>query len=201
MPPLTARVAPARAEGVSWLRLSLPRGTPPGSYTGTVQIEGREQPIIVDVERDIDLRLFPDALSLAAPPGAVVHVDLSVVNAGNVVCEIRRAYAFGVSVMGGVEEAVGQALRAQLAQGERRIDRFAEELANAHGGLVRVSVREGAGPLRPGESRELRVALHLPDRLQAGHTYTGTWPLHDLNCYVRVDATHGRPSGKPEEGR
>ncbi|MBI3077041.1 MAG: hypothetical protein HYY85_08680 [Deltaproteobacteria bacterium] len=101
MPPLTARVAPARAEGVSWLRLSLPRGTPPGSYTGTVQIEGREQPIIVDVERDIDLRLFPDALSLAAPPGAVVHVDLSVVNAGNVVCEIRRAYAFGVSVMGG----------------------------------------------------------------------------------------------------
>ena len=64
--------------------------------------------------------------------------------------EVGRAHAFGVFDEGGVECAFGRAAVATLSPGERRIDRFADALAEMYGGLVRIFVDAGTGPVQPG---------------------------------------------------
>ena len=65
--------------------------------------------------------------------------------------------------------------------------------------MVRIKVDEGSGLVRPGESRALSIVLALPDRLQPGHTYWGTWSLEYLQYYVRIHVT--REGANKEKSR
>jgi hypothetical protein len=52
-----------------------------------------------------------------------------------------------------------------------------------------VSVREGAGPLEPGASADVRAVLSVdPERLTGGRVYTGVWVLdgHNLPVTARI---------------
>jgi hypothetical protein len=131
--------------------------------------------------------MYPPNLSLAGQPGGRIEVDLVVANVGNVGCELRELYVFGLFETQGVESAIGRSLRAELAENERRADRLVDELAASHGGLVRVSVLQGAGELAPQEVRDLRVAFHLPNELKTRRAYSGTIPIHNLRYYVRIE--------------
>jgi hypothetical protein len=185
--PLDLQTEPA-GESATWLRFGLPETTPPGSYKGTIQVGDEKFPMVVEVEPSPNLVASPSQFAVQAAPGEEVGVDISIVNAGNVPCEIGRAHAFGLFDVEGLERGIRAALQADIAKGERRVDRLADEVAESHGGLVRVSV-QGAGTLQPGELRQLSVGLRLSDRLEPGHTYTGTWPLHNLAYHVEVAVT------------
>jgi hypothetical protein len=54
--------------------------------------------------------------------------------------------------------------------------------------------------VEPGESRTLALTLALPDRLRAGHTYWGTWPLDYLRYYVRVTCAGDGPGAERAAG-
>lgn len=180
-------VASEPAGGAALLRFALPDSTPPGTYEGAVQVGKERYPVVVDVEAYPQLLLSPPQLLLQAEPGVELEAHLSLLNVGNVPCDVGRSQTFGLFDVHGAERSIGAALRNRSAKGERRLDRFAEELATSHGGLVRVAVREGSGTLPPGELRELKLTLRLPDGLEPGRTYSGTWPLHNLRYYVRIE--------------
>jgi hypothetical protein len=182
--PIVARAS--RIEGDMVLQMTLPPRTPPGTYEGTVELDGEQSPVVVEVEPEIELVLVPDQLTLRGAPGDRVQAELTIANAGNVAVEIRRAHGIGIFAEEGLERSLHRAYRDERPEGVRRIDYLADLLAEEHGGIVRVGVEEGAGDLEPGETRELRVSFHLPADLKPGHTYTGTWPLHDLRYYVRL---------------
>ncbi len=194
--PLPLSVSAVGEVGLS-LAFTLPETTPPGSYDGTVHVGEQKYPMVADVEADPNVVISPDQLELRVAPGAEEVVHLSVLNAGNVACEVGRADAFGLFDVAGAERGIRAALGGETRKGERRVDRLADELADAHGGLVRMQVREGSGTIEPGELRHLRVALRFSDRLQPGHTYSGAWRFHDLRYYVRVEVTG---STGPEKG-
>jgi hypothetical protein len=186
------QAAHSRVGDSSILKLNLPRNTPPGKYTGLVMLGDVEQEVVVDVEAEIFLRLFPERLIRPARAGERLSIELSLANMGNVPVEIRGAYAFGLFDVGGVERAIAKTVTAQIgADGRGRADAFADAVSDEHGGMVRVKVDEGAGQVAPNEVRELHLTLAIPDRVRPGHTYWGTWPLHNLRYYVRITGADG----------
>lgn len=174
--------------GIARLWFSLPSYTPPGSYSGHAQIGSSKFLVSVSVDANNNLVLSPPQLNITGSASAKVTTYLTLTNAGNVVCEIRKAHAFGLFDVEGAERAVGAALRDTAAQGRDKLDRLMDSFAAEHPGLVKVVVEEGSGPIAPGELHELRVRLTFPDNMKAGRTYTGTWVLFNLSYQVRVTA-------------
>jgi hypothetical protein len=180
------------------VRLSLPSATPPGTYSGRMQVDGREQDVEIVVEPEVLLRLLPARLVFEASPGERVPFVLTLVNSGNVAVDIRGAYAFGLFDVAGPERAIGR-LVAEPKEGQRRIDAFADAIADEHGGLVRVKVDTGQGTIEPGAAVELAITIQVPDRLRPGHTYWETWPLHNLKYYVRITGKASAPRKGEEQ--
>jgi hypothetical protein len=176
--------------------MQLPRDTPPGTYRGVLTLGGVERPIVAEVEPRVFLRAAPPSLELTGGPRQRVTATMVLMNRGNVAVEVGRAHAFSLFDEGGIECAIGRAAVARLRPGERRIDRFADALAEMHGGLVRMSVDPGKGPVQPGETRALRLSLTVPERLQPGHAYSGSWALHNFNYSVRITVPGGAAGGK-----
>lgn len=190
-------VRASRIEGDMVLQMTLPQRTPPGTYDGTVDVEGASRAVVIVVEPEIELQIVPDQLTLEATPGEKAPVELSVANAGNVAVEIRGAYAFGIFAAGGLERALHRAYTDKRPDDERRIDYLGDRLAEEHGGVVRVAVQKGEGTIEPGDVRNVTFNFHVPPGLQPGRTYTGTMPLHDLRYYVRLNVVEGREPEPP----
>jgi hypothetical protein len=179
-----------------WLRLALPRLTPPGDYRGTLRAGGHEEQIALHVEPRIRLRLSPRGLILSGQAGERVAATVLVANLGNARCAIREVNAVGLFDVEGAERAVGRTFRRKDGDGGRIIERLAEELEEGYGGLARLTVAEGAGDLVPGEARELALTLQLPDELHPGRVYEGAWTLPEVNYMVRVEVAEGKPTRK-----
>jgi len=127
--PVYAQPLAADIGALAWLRLSLPTSTPPGTYGGTIRLGERPHKVAVEVEPRLQLRFSPVGLVLRGAPGSAVSGGFTLFNTGNVAFEVRRIYAFGVFDVDGLDNAFGQTFRARMQPGERRIDRFAEALA------------------------------------------------------------------------
>ncbi|MEP6691318.1 MAG: hypothetical protein ABJD07_09185 [Gemmatimonadaceae bacterium] len=188
--------AHSRVGEASVLKMHLPRNTPPGSYTGMVQLGDSEQEIVLDVQPEIFLRLFPERITITARAGERVQHELSLANMGNVAVDVRGAYAFGMFDVGGMERAIAKTIIADpKASAQGRADMFADAVVEEHGGMVRLKVDAGAGSVAPNEIRELKITMTIPDRVRPGHTYWGTWPLHNLRYYVRITGANGAAEG------
>lgn len=190
--PFTVQTEPIGSTATR-LRFSLPESTPPGTYEGTVQIGPESYPVTVEVEPHAYLAISPRQLILVVEPGSEVTSELTIVNSGNVPCEITKAHAFGLFDVKGADRALGAALADPQVKGEARLARLMDEAADNHGGLVRVAIRDGADVIEPGEVRTLRVALRFSEHLKPGQSYWGTWPLYNLQYYVKVDVTRSAP--------
>ncbi len=183
----------------SWLRLSLPTSTPPGTYTGTIRVGDVAREVSVEVEPRVQFRFSPVGLVLHGAPGATVAGSFTLFNIGNAAFEVRTAYAFGVFDVDGLDNAFGKAFRARLKPDERRVDRFAEALAEGHGGLVRVGIEKGAGQVLPNTVRDVEATFRLPDRMRPGRAYAGTLPLDYARYGVRIETTGARREADENE--
>jgi hypothetical protein len=168
------------------LRLMLPPDVAPGSYAGELSVDGRAWPARVDVEAAPHLRVFPEQLRIAAGAGETVTRSLTILNAGNVTIALRTVHAIGVMLAGGIERALRRAYVSRPTDGQRRIDILADALAEAHGGLVKLSIVDGAGELPAGELRTIDVSMRIPEKLAAGADYTGNWELAGLVYPVTI---------------
>jgi len=171
------------------LRLVLPNSTPPGTYKGTLRLSDSQYPILAEVGAYPHLLLSPSRLSFEAAAGSEAETELTLVNEGNVTCDVGKAYAFGLFDQDGLNRSTATAFQEETAQGRERMDRLMNEFAEGYGGIVRMRVEEGAGPVAPGEFRNLRLKLRFPDRLKPGRGYFGTWSFHNLTYLVTVRAT------------
>lgn len=174
---------------ISVLKIKLPRTTPPGTYEGTVQVGDSEVPIVAHVEPRPRLRFIPAALRTKAAPGSMVDADVTVANVGNVVVNVDTKYTFCIYDGTGIERAFFVALTDENAKGQQRIDLIMEELAESHGGLVRLIVERGAGEIAPGEARDLHIALRFSDKLHPGRTYDGGWTVGNASYFVQIEVT------------
>lgn len=213
---LPADVAPGAYEAV--LRVASGNGAPPevekpknkaasrgktkdaarDSDSAATDSAGRDRPARVEVDAAPALRVIPEQLRVRAHPGDLVGTDLTVLNQGNVPVDLRRVQPFGVFLAGGLERALRRAYVDKLSKGERRVDVIADNLAEAHGGLVKMKLQKGSGTLAPGEMRSLEVTLEIPAGLAPGSTYAGNWELAGL-VYPVTLTVEGAPPAPPED--
>jgi hypothetical protein len=184
-------------KGTSEIRIRLPVDTPPGTYTGESTIDGEARRVTVKVDAALRISVLPKQTKVTTAATSTVEFGLTVMNGGNVAFEVPKSDAFDFDDAVGQERALGKTLRASLTQGERRIDRFFDELRENHGGEAQVSVRTGAGPLQPGESRELSCTLVVPATAKEGRSYTGPWTLGNTAHVIVADI---KTSGRPRNG-
>jgi hypothetical protein len=175
-------------EAASEVRLHLPPETPPGRYTGHALVDDEQRQVVVVVEPHSRLRVRPEETRITAAAGSRVEFSVELTNAGNVKFDVPKGAAFDLDASEGRDRALGRALRAELEQDERRVDRFFEELRDLHGGEARMEVVRGAGPLEPGETRTLDCRILLPDMMQTGTSYQGTWDLDTAMHTIIIEA-------------
>lgn len=186
--PLLAAVVPYEVVEAAQLTLSLPGATPPGRYEGEIKLSERTQSLVVDVEPFVSCAILPHSLVANARAGEALHVELTLLNQGNVAYEVRASYAFPLVDAIGIDRALRRFTASETkAGGPGRADRFFDELARGRGGPVRVDVHRGDGPVMPREMREIEAALKLPSRLQQGRAYSGSWRLADAAFSIRVE--------------
>jgi hypothetical protein len=186
---LRARVAPFGQ--ASELQVRLPPETPPGTYSGTVALADGDRSIRIKVLPELRLRIHPRRSRLTVRAGEEATLHLAIANVGNVAWEIPPAAAFGLFEVGGADSAVGAALRAELPQGEPRLERLMEELRGRHGGLVRVDLSGAAGTLEPGATREIGARLAIPSGLAGGRTYSGVLRIGNLHHGLALEVEDG----------
>jgi len=187
------RVRPLVREGgdVSRVTLRLPRSTPPGTYTGSAEIEGQTVPIVAEVEPRPRLEVEPRRITVEADPGGTVTVELELVNTGNVPHEVSGMTTFCLFDGSGLEHAVWAALASEPPEGRERIDVLLDDLSESHGGLVTAKVESDA-TIATGESQRVQLTLQFSDRLRPGKRYGGTWRGDGLRVPVRVTTSGAR---------
>lgn len=177
--------------------LRLPRSTPPGTYEGYAEIEGRKVSIVAEVERRPRVETDPRRISVEVAPGQTATVDVTLLNTGNVPCDVSGTSTFCLFDGRGMEHAVWAALASDPPEGKQRIDVLLDDLAKSHGGLVTARVEQGA-KIASGESSAVRLTLRFSDRLQPGMSYAGRWEADGLRVPVRVTtrATKPKPAAR-----
>lgn len=193
---LSVRALARAGGGARRATLRLPRTTPPGTYEGSAEIEGREVTIVAEVERRPRLESDPRRISVEVEPGAQAIVSVTLLNTGNVACDVSGATQFCLFDGRGVEHAFWLALTTDPPKDKQRIDLLLDDMAASHGGLVTTRVAKGA-KIEPGESRAIQLTLRFSDRLQPGQSYAGAWEAEGLRVPVRVTGAAGKPKEVP----
>jgi hypothetical protein len=156
-------------------------------------------PVEAHVEAVPRIRVQPRQTSLSTDAGARAEFGFMVMNSGNVPFELPKSVQFDLDDADGQDRALGRALRATLPSGEKRVDRFFEELRSAHGGEARVTVRSGSGTLAPGAAIEVSALLEVPGTVQSGRSYVAVWPLGNTGHVIEVQVNKGPTT--PNGGR
>jgi hypothetical protein len=165
-------------------------------YQGSIELGELQIPMVVDVEPRLRLRILPRNLVVQVRPGARITTEVTLFNLGNVDVRLEPEYTFCVFDNRGLDVALFRCLTAEDGGEKRRVDRFADELAESHGGLVRVTTGEKSTRIAPAEVRELEIELHFSRRLRPGNTYCGAWTVSQTSFAVEVETIGEKRAGR-----
>jgi hypothetical protein len=175
-----------RAGGVGEIRVRLSRRTAAGTYDATAVFPDGQRPIVLQVDAYSRVRFHPRVLSVDGEPDGSVTATVTALNEGNGSIDIPKTGGAGLYEQGALECALGRALRAERPDGQRFIDRVADEFAGEFGGTLRLSLKNGAGILNADSARELTVVMHCPSGLKPGKRYDGTWNFDGGSLAIAV---------------
>lgn len=172
--------------------------TPPGLYPGSLQIGGRTIPIEAEVQASPRVRCEPRRLALDVKPRGIVTTEITVLNSGNVPCVVPISSTFCLFDGDGIHHAIWVALTGEPTPEKQRIDLLLDDLAESHGGLVRVRTAKREDTILPGEARTVQLRLRFSERLRHPHRYAGVWEVDGLHLPVLVTACAPQPSSDEE---
>jgi hypothetical protein len=187
-------LAMAAAPGYSTVRLVPAEPLPAGTFTGRLTAAAAAWDAEVEVLGQPRARAYPRRLELSTAGETEVTVDL--INIGNVEAQVARSYAIPLEKQGILRRALVAGIQSEQG-GVERWGAAADSIAASQAGVARLAVREGAGRLAPGQAQRVSGALTIPEDLQPGATYIGTWQLPGTSVPIRVTPPGERPRPRP----
>lgn len=179
-------------------RLRLDPTTPPGDYVAVLELaDGSQREVTVSVEAKERLRVYPGAIRLVGHPGDTVSARVMIENLGNVEIPIADTLVTGVFDDNGIETALASTYRMETDDLNRIVGNVFARLREAHGGLLKLRVASGSGPLARGERRMLVLTATLNSKLKQGHGYHGVVRIgkHGIGIHIEVEGTDISPQG------
>ncbi|MBJ7471711.1 MAG: hypothetical protein JHD16_10440 [Solirubrobacteraceae bacterium] len=168
--------------------------TPPGRYEGTATIGTTTIPIVADVQPTNRVRTTPTMIEVSPAPGETVEVTLTLLNLSNVGTDVPAQASFPLLDRSGFGDAFYHAIGEDPPEGKQRIDVLLDDLAATHGGVVTAhAVKDSPGPIAPGQSAAITLALTFPKQLRPGAEYAGSWNIDATHVPVRVKVPGGEP--------
>lgn len=182
------------------VRLRLAASTPPGRYKGQITVGHSKLPAVVEVVPKRRLRAEPSRLMLTGSAGAEVTQSVLLANVGNVPCVVPARSRVGLLAEGAWGGAFWYALTEPNGEGVGRFEKFIDRLAERAAGLADVRL-DRAATIEPGASERVEITVRLPDGIEPGTTYLGTWEPEGLRLGLRVEGgarpTRRRAASRP----
>jgi len=194
--PVGVNLSETDIAGLNKIRLKIDRGTPPGSYPAELMVDQATQLVDLQIEPYIRLRAHPSNLNFSGKPGGIVTNDFMLMNRGNVPFDMPKVGVTGIFIDNGIETAFAKAYRSGSDDGLVMMKTFFETLKQGHGGLVKLNVKLGHGPLPAGTARLIRVSTKLSSELIGNRIYSGFWVLGNLNLVLQIEV---KESGQRRE--
>jgi hypothetical protein len=176
-------------------------GTPPDTYTAEILCADQREPVVIHVFENPGLQVSPGAIRLRGAGGDVQEALVVVGNRGNLTETVPELALVFLEERNWVGRSLVQALQ-ETGDDERHqeyLDRVLHELKATVSRPARVTVKSGAGELRPGETRELKLEVALPSELIKGRIYFGSTRfmsaklVFEVVCNGTTSSTKRRP--------
>jgi hypothetical protein len=175
--------------------------TAPGSYTVDLSCGDQSEPAVVHVFEKLGVEIEPDVIHLRGAGGDVVEALVVITNHGNVSETLRDLALVFLEEQNWVGRSMVYALRETTAdEGHQSyLDRVVRELRSSMARPARVSLRGEIPEIQPGERREVRLEIKLPDELVKGRRYEGSTAFmsgelsFEVECNGSGNSTKRRP--------
>jgi hypothetical protein len=168
------------------LRLRLAPTAPPGRHRAELRLSGKSVPVEIDIAARPSLRAFPPTAHFDGIPGEDSTIEMDLANRGNVAVELPERSVVGIFDDIGLETAFAETYRLDSDDPVQLLGSWLRSLRGGYGGLLKLRVDSGAGPLEPGEERSFRLSAHFPESLKRGHSYHGVWKLGPLHHRITL---------------
>jgi hypothetical protein len=173
----------------------------PGSYTVDLSCGDQKETAVVHVFEKLGVTVEPDVLHLRGAGGDVVEALLVITNRGNVTETLRDVALVFLEEQNWVGRSLVHALRESKGEESHQayLDRVVGELRSTVARPARVTLRSDLSEIQPGERRELRLEIKLPDELVKGRTYEGSTAFmsselsFEVECNGSSNSTKRRP--------
>lgn len=172
--------------------------TPPGSYRANLSCGSQREPVVVHVFEKLDLDVEPGVIRLLGAGGDVLTALVVITNRGNVTETLRDLALVFLEERNWVGRSMVYALRETKAdEGHQAyFDRLVRELQATISRSARVTLRGEVSEIHPGETREVRLEITLPEELIKGRTYVGSTPFMSSELFFEVECSGASNSTK-----
>lgn len=175
--------------GGALMKLKLARNTPPGTYKAQIKSGGSTWGVGIDVRPHVQVYVSPGELEFNAPPGGRATFVTTLRNLSNIDIQIPKTAPVGIFDDDGVETAFASTYGKKVSDINAFLSSFTEKLADAHGGLMKLTVLKGSGKHAPGAIASLEIAADIPPGAKKGHRYHAVWTTEFANLAISVFAT------------
>jgi hypothetical protein len=158
------------------LRIEMPSSTPPGTYKGAVRLGTQKRPVVVEVPPNAHLRLLPNEITLSGVTGDETRASIVAVNRGNVEIDLPQSPQLRFFESPGLDREPGRVFEVRVP-GLDPVFARTDELHLSAAAPAQVVLRDGAGPLAPGDERTFEIAVHVDPSATPGLRYFGEWSL------------------------
>jgi hypothetical protein len=170
------------------MRLTLDPATPPGRYEAELFCGAQTERVLIHVLPNWQLRIIPEAISVATSAGERLGLQVVVINQGNMELKLPATQSVDLDDTRGLFHLADVVVRQVGKEGFNKfLDRFVRDWAEEAVDPAVIHIRRGDQIIRPGETTEFELALQLPENMKPGRDYKGKIQFKNASVSLEIE--------------
>jgi len=181
----------ADGETITRLAFSMPDETPPGEHKAQVLLDDARHAAVVTIELRTLATIEPSAIAVTASAGRTVAATLRVTNRGNGPLTLDADKTVTRRESGTLGHSLASALKRRDLDLADRLIALGTELQRKPSHEVPVTGRMSPATLDVGAESQVTVKLAIPEDIDIGTTWSGSFGLLGTRVRVSVEPASG----------